>query len=169
MEIILIAALGKNYELGKGNQLLWSLPADMQHFRKTTQSATVVMGRKTFESIGRPLPKRRNIVLTRDPSFSAEGVEIFNNPQDILKLQEERIFIIGGTEIYRLFLPHAQTLLLSFVEAEFPDADAFFPSFEKGEWERVSQEDSKKDAENLFSFSVQEFRRRAKAGEKFAP
>jgi len=160
MNLVLIAAVGKNLELGEKNRLLWSLPADMRHFRETTQNATVIMGRKTFESIGKPLPKRRNVVLTRDQKFSAEEVEVLRDFQDILKFPEEKGFIIGGAEIYRLFLPHAQTMILTFVDAEFPHADAFFPAFDLHEWEVISEEQHEKDTENEFPFVIRELRRK---------
>ena len=100
--ISLIAAIGKNNELGKGNTLLWSMPADMKHFTKTTALHTVVMGRKTFESIGKPLPNRRNIVITRDADYKKPGIEVVHSLAGALDLfpgQNEEIFIIGGAEI----------------------------------------------------------------------
>ncbi len=160
MKIILIAALGKHFEIGEKNKLLWNLPEDMRHFRETTKNETVVMGRKTFESMGKPLPKRRNIVLSHNSSFSAEGIEVFANSEDIEHLKEERIFIMGGAEIYRLFLPKANEMILSRVDAEFPDADSFFPYFEEKEWNQISEKKYGKDAKNEFGFRIQILQRK---------
>src|SRR5665647_467468 len=100
--ISIISAIGKNNEIGKKNELLWDLPADMKHFRETTKGHTVIMGQRTFESIGKPLPNRRNIVLTQDDSFKAEGVEISKSLDDVLasfKDSKEEVFVIGGGQI----------------------------------------------------------------------
>src|ERR1035441_9494903 len=102
--ISLIAAIGKNNELGKGNTLLWKMSADMEHFKKITTLHVVLMGRKTFESIGKPLPNRRNIVITRDANYKREGVEIahsLSEALDIVGNNDEEIFIIGGGELYK--------------------------------------------------------------------
>src|SRR3990167_2459998 len=105
--ISLIAAIGKNNELGKGNTLLWHIPADMKHFREITRGHTVIMGRKTFESIGRPLPDRRNIVITRDKNYLRDSVDVVHSLEEAIMsartplAENEEIFIIGGAEIYK--------------------------------------------------------------------
>ncbi len=129
--ISLIAAVGKNLELGKDNALLWNLPGDMKFFRTTTAGHTVVMGRLTYESIGRPLPKRRNIVISRNADYKPEGVEVFSSLEDALAACENDCFIIGGAMIYKLALPFADELILTEVENEYPDADVYFPEFDK--------------------------------------
>ncbi len=129
--ISLIAAVGKNLELGKDNALLWDLPGDMKFFRTTTAGHTVVMGRLTYESIGRPLPKRRNIVISRNADYKPEGVEVFSSFEDALAACENNCFIIGGAMIYKLALPFADELILTEIENEYPDADVYFPEFDK--------------------------------------
>lgn len=136
----LIAAVDKNFVIGHVNALPWPrIPADMKHFRETTRGKTVVMGRKTFESIGRPLPNRRNIVLTRDPGFKAEGCEVSNSMEAVLTLAKaEEVFIIGGGVIYKEFLPYAEKLYLTFIEGEFA-GDVKFPLRDFTSWQQVSE------------------------------
>ena len=141
--ISLIAAIGKNYELGKKNALLWNMPLDMKHFRETTKARTVIMGLKTFESIGRPLPNRRNIVITRNIAFSAPGVEVSNSLEETLakwKDSNEEAFVIGGGEIYRQAMEKADKLYITHVDASFPDADTFFPEINPLVWNEISRD-----------------------------
>lgn len=130
--ISIIAAVGKNRAIGKNNQLLWSIPEDMKHFREKTTGHTVIMGEKTFQSIGRPLPNRKNIVVTLDKSFKAEGCEVRYSLEEVLgefKDKKEEVFVIGGGQIYKLSLPYADKLYLTVVD-DFPeDADTFFPDY----------------------------------------
>lgn len=130
--INLIGAHGMNREIGANNELLWKLPKDMEWFKYHTIGHTVVMGRKTFESIGKPLKGRENIVLTRDPEpvFIPPGVSPFNSTDSILQYSKDReIYIIGGAEVYKAFLPLADRLFITMVEAEFPQADSYFPEY----------------------------------------
>lgn len=130
--ISIIVAIGKNRAIGRNNQLLWSIPKDMQHFKKKTIGKTVVMGDRTFLSIGKPLPGRKNIVVTLDPAFKADGVEISYSLDDVLakaKKSPEEIFIIGGGQIYAKSFPHADKLYLTVVDDAPSDADAYFPDF----------------------------------------
>lgn len=133
MQLSAIVAMTPERVIGKGGDLPWHLPEDLKFFKRTTSGHAIVMGRKTYESIGRPLPKRRNIVLTRDPGWSAEGVEVIHSPADLSQLEgiEGRVFIIGGSEIYAAFLPHLDELLVSHVR-ESHDGDTRFPAFEDG-------------------------------------
>jgi len=151
--ISLIAALSQNHVIGYENKLPWNLPNDLKHFRELTLNKTIVMGRKTLESIGKALPKRKNIVLTRDPNFQFEGVEVLNDFKKILNLQDPEIMIIGGEEIYELFLPYASRLYLTEVNVntEIP-GDAFFPEFNKNHWELVSSESHSKDDLNSYDY-----------------
>ncbi|MEX2029326.1 MAG: dihydrofolate reductase [Candidatus Paceibacterota bacterium] len=159
--ISLIAAIGKNNELGKGNTLLWHMPADMKHFGEITSLHPVVMGRKTFESIGRPLPNRRNIVITRDVNYKQKGVEVVNSLAGALDLfpnQNEEIFIIGGAEIYKQTMPIADKLYITHIDAEEREADAFFPEIIPVVWNEVSHKEHSTDKKNpfLYTFSVYE-------------
>lgn len=158
--ISLIAAIGKNNELGKGNALLFNLPADMKYFRETTSGHGVIMGRKTFESIGRPLPKRRNIVITRDKNYKKEGIEIAHSLEEAVKLfdRKEEVFIIGGAEIYKQGIEIADKLYITHVNGGDKNADAFFPEIIPILWNEVSHDEHKKDEKNPlnYTFSVYE-------------
>jgi len=119
--------------IGRDGTLPWHLPGDLSFFKRTTSGHPIVMGRKTFDSIGRPLPKRRNIVLTRDRSWSADGVEVIHDPKELSSLADiggGRVFIIGGSEIYKAFLPELDDLLVSHISTEY-EGDTFFPAFEE--------------------------------------
>jgi len=168
--ISLIAAIGKNNELGKNNTLLWSMPADMKHFQETTRGHTVIMGRKTFESLGhsstgelgRSLPNRRNIVITRDENYSRRDIEVVHSLEEALNLakseKNEEIFIIGGAEIYRQTILLADKLYLTHIGAEDNTADSFFPKIDKSKWREVSRKEHKKDKDNPcdYTFSIYE-------------
>lgn len=126
-----IVAMTSDRVIGKAGMLPWHMPEDLAFFKRTTSGHPIVMGRKTFESIGRPLPKRRNIVLTRDTTWSAPGVEVIHRPEDLDALPdlESRVFIIGGSEIYAAFLSTLDELLVSHVYASH-EGDTRFPEFE---------------------------------------
>lgn len=154
--ISLIAAIGKNNELGKGNTLLWSMPADMKHFRDTTSLHAVIMGRKTFESIRNPLPNRRNIVITRDVKYKKRGAEIvhsFNEALDLFPDQNEEIFVIGGAEIYKRTMPIADKLYITHIEATDSEADSFFPEIIPIVWNETSHEKHLADEKNSFNYT----------------
>lgn len=131
MKISLIAAIGENRELGKDNKLLWDIPEDLKRFREKTSGHTIIMGRKTFESIGRPLPNRTNIVVTRDVNYEQKGVIIVHSLEEAFRQvqnKEEEIFIIGGGQIFEQSIGLADKLYLTIVHKKF-DADAFFPDY----------------------------------------
>ena len=154
--ISLIAAIGKNNELGKGNTLLWHLPADLKHFKKVTTLHPVIMGRKTFESIGRALPNRRNIVITRNVNYKVEGVELvysLNEALDLFPDQNEEIFIIGGAELYKQTMPVADKLYITHIDAEDKDADAFFPEIIPIAWNEVSHKEHEADEKNPLNYT----------------
>jgi dihydrofolate reductase len=141
--ISLIAAVGRRGELGKNNQLLWHLPQDMVHFKETTRGATVVMGRKTWDSIPkkfRPLPGRRNLVISKQKDFQATGAQVVGSVQAALDaLQpEEKAFVIGGAQIYAAFLPYAHELVLTEIDHAF-DADTFFPPWPRADYDEISR------------------------------
>ena len=138
MTLTAIVAMTPERIIGRDNSLPWHFPEDLRFFKRTTSGHPVVMGRKTFDSIGKPLPNRQNIVLTRDHSWAAEGVEAIYSPDDLasLHLRTPSVFIIGGAEIYTLFLPRLDSLLVSWVHEShagdtfFPDFDDQFPDYE---------------------------------------
>jgi len=132
LKLAAIVAMDPDRVIGRGGALPWHLPGDLAFFKRTTTGHAIVMGRKTCESIGRPLPKRRNIVLTRNPDWSAPGIETIHAPSDIESLglpDGESVFIIGGAEIYEIFLPRLDELLVTHVRARHP-GDTRFPAFE---------------------------------------
>jgi dihydrofolate reductase len=137
-EIIIIAAVAKNQVIGKDNQLIWHIPADMAHFKTLTQGQTVLMGRKTWESLPprfRPLPGRRNIVISRQADFSAPGAELANSLESALALAatDPSVFIIGGAEIYQQAMPLADRLEITLVDLE-PEGDSWFPEIATVHW-----------------------------------
>ena len=136
--ISIIACVGKNLELGKNNDLIWHLPNDLKYFKKVTSGKTVIMGRRTFDSLPGILPKRRNIVLQLPNETSIPGVEIFNDIPSILKAvkDENEAFIIGGASIYRQFLEYAQKLYLTEVEMSCKNPDVYFPKFDKRKYKK---------------------------------
>lgn len=137
MSISIIAAVGKNLELGKNNDLIWHFKEDMRFFKETTTGHTVVMGRKTFESLPKALPNRRNIVISSNPDYVAEGAEVVTDINDIYSLAEnDEVFIIGGGKIYSRFINDADKLYLTEIDAAEPSADVYFPSFDKAEYIR---------------------------------
>lgn len=144
MKLSLIVAVSRNGVIGLNNQLPWHLPEDLKYFKSVTMGKPIVMGRKTYESIGRPLPGRTNIVITRDANWSAAGVEVAQTLEVALKLGEkaceaagaEEIMVIGGEQIYRLTLAAADRLYLTQVDAEV-EGDAFFPEIDLKAWNQV--------------------------------
>lgn len=159
--ISMIAALAEGRVIGEDGDMPWYLPADLQHFKKVTSGHPILMGRKTFESIGRPLPKRRNIVLTRDMSFSAEGVEVIHDFSAVTPLmnEEEEFFVIGGATVYEQLLAKAQRLYLTEIHHSFK-GDTFFPFIDKKEWTLVSQEKGIIDEKNQYPHTFLVYERR---------
>lgn len=132
--IAAIAAMSENRIIGKDNQLPWHLSADLKHFKALTTGHTIIMGRKTYQSIGKPLPNRRNVVLTRDQTFQAEGVEVVHSVEAACKLikNDPKAFVIGGAEIYQAFTPYLNYLYLTVIHQEF-DGDVYLP-FDLTDW-----------------------------------
>lgn len=137
-QIILIAAMARNRVIGRHNKLIWHIPADLRHFRQLTLGQIVVMGRRTYESIGRPLPGRTNVVITRNTNFSAEGIHVFHSLNDALEAfrNSDRIFIAGGADIYRQALPMADLMELTIIHRLY-QGDATFPEWNPSEWETL--------------------------------
>ncbi len=159
MEIVLIAALAHHGVIGAQGALPWHLPDDLRRFRTLTLGKPVVMGRKTFASIGRPLPKRRNVVLSRSAS-PLEGVELVHGVEEALSLLHDapEVCVIGGGEIYRLFLPYATKLELTHVEAEVP-GDAHFPELDPTLWQCIAEERHAADEAHRFPMRFATYRR----------
>lgn len=153
--ISLMVAHDPDYVIGKDNQLPWHIPEDLAYFKKHTIGKGMVMGRNTFESIGRPLPKRRNIVVTRNHQYQAEGTDIVHNLADAIKLAEtehEEVMVIGGEQIFREALPIADRLYITLIHRSFP-GDTFFPEYGK-EWELVSESERYESNGTPFSYLV---------------
>lgn len=136
MAVIIIAAVAKNGVIGKNNKLPWDIPEELQHFRSITAGSTVLMGRKTFESVGRPLPNRKNIIITRS-ALSIPGVTVCASVEEGLekaKAYNKDVFIIGGANIYEQTIPLADKLYISHIKKEY-EGDTYFPEFDRAEWE----------------------------------
>lgn len=135
MSVSMIAAVGKNLELGKNNNLIWHFKDDMKFFKETTMGHTVVMGRKTFESLPKALPGRKNIVISSNAKYQAQGATVVTSVEEALQIADnEEIFVIGGGKIYAEFLPYADKLYLTEIDAECTDANTYFPQFNKSEY-----------------------------------
>ncbi len=156
--ISIIVATSLNNVIGKNNDLPWYLPDDLKHFSKITKGHTVIMGRKTYESIfkrlGKPLPERKNIIITRNKDFSAPNCFVFNDTQALLKefSKDEEVFIIGGAEIYKSFLPFTDKIYLTQINTTC-DGDVFFPEIKQGEWKEISNENNPVDEKHKYDFS----------------
>jgi dihydrofolate reductase len=140
--------------IGKDNKLPWHLPADLTYFKNVTMGHAIVMGRKTFESIGRPLPGRENIIVTRNRSFQPEGCTVIHSIEDIKRIAAElndEVFVIGGAELFAVTLPLADRLYITKIEANFP-GDTFFPTFNEAEWQLISSEKGPKDEKNSYDY-----------------
>lgn len=153
MTVSIIVAIAENNAIGKNNQLLWHLPADLKHFKDITGGHSIIMGRKTFDSVGKPLPRRRNIVVTRRP-ITIEGCEVVNSIEAGIALckGEEEVFIGGGAEIYRQAMHLTDRIYLTIVHKRFT-ADTFFPEIDPEQWQELSREYHAPDEKNLLPYS----------------
>jgi dihydrofolate reductase len=170
MILSIIAAVAKNRVIGGGNTLLWDLPADMKHFGNKTRGHTVIMGRKTYESIGKPLPNRKNIVITRDMNYFQTGIDIVGSLDEALRVasleqgtgfeenqDEVEVFIIGGGEIYRQAIDKANKLYITEIHQDFK-GDTLFPTIDKNAWQETSREDY---SDNPIPYSFIEYKKSA--------
>ena len=152
----IIVAIAENYAIGKAGDLLCYLPDDLKHFKALTTGATVVMGKKTFFSLPRrPLPNRRNIVLTRDKSFQYENTEVAHSIEELRAMitAEENVFIIGGGEVYKQFMPLAEELHITHIHHTWEDADTFFPEINPTIWQCVNEERHEADEKHDYAFT----------------
>ena len=157
--ITIVAAIGNNNALGRDNQLLWKLPNDLRHFKTMTENHPVVMGRKTFESIGKALPNRTNIVVSRKENWFQEGILIVSTLKEALKFAkkiDENIFVIGGGEIYKQTLEAADRLEITQVDGDF-DADTFFPKIDPKIWHKIDEQCHQKDETHAYDYCFQTF------------
>ena len=152
--ITIIAAIANNNALGINNKLIWHLPEDLKRFKRVTNGHHVIMGRKTFESLGKPLPNRTTIIITRNKNYKANNCIVVNSLDEALKnaKQDKNPFILGGAEIYKLAMPIADKLDLTIVHYEF-EADAFFPEIDTSIWKETSREKFKADEMNKYDYS----------------
>ena len=156
MSIKLICAISKNNVIGNENKLPWNLSEDLKRFKKLTSNNLIVMGRKTFDSIGRPLPNRKNIVLSNNLDLEIDGVEVFNSPDEVISLYKEipekkDMYIIGGTFVYKLFLEYCDYLYITYVDKNF-EGDAFFPKIDCKAWSLIREEEKYDENERLKYF-----------------
>ena len=160
---IIMAAIAKNNVIGKDNNLIWHLPADFRFFKQTTKGHTLIMGRKTFESLGNPLPHRDSLVVTRNVAYSSDGITVLHSLESVLAYAEkkglEKVFILGGGEIYRQSMNIADKLIITEVHAEF-DGDTYFPEIDTEMWKEISREEHKSDEKNNYDFAFVEYVRK---------
>ena len=158
----IIVAKAKNNAIGKNNQLLWHLSDDLKRFKTLTTGHTIIMGRKTFESLGRVLPNRKHIVFTQNPDFKVndENVEIVHSMLQIQEYieNEEEAFVIGGAVIYNLLMPYVKKMYVTEIDKEF-DGDVFFPRIDETKWKEVSREKGPEDEENDFTYKYVTYER----------
>ncbi len=157
MIISLIAAMGRNRVIGNKGKLPWHMPADLEYYKSKIKGKTVVMGRKTFDSMGnKPLPNRTNIIITRDQNYKVEDALVVHSAEEAIKEAEkinpnQELMVIGGSEIYKEFLPRANRIYLTIIEGEFK-GDAFFPEYDITEWKEVSYEEHERDKDNPYDY-----------------
>lgn len=161
--ISIIAALAKNNALGKDNDLIWHLPADLKRFKEITSGHHIIMGRNTFESIGKPLPNRTSIIITRNEQYDKEGCLVANSIEEAIELAKDdsNIFIIGGAQIYAQVLEKdlVEQLDITLVHEDF-EADVFFPNIHEDVWEEISREDHYADNKNNYNYSFIRYKKR---------
>jgi dihydrofolate reductase len=161
MILSIVVAMSENNAIGKDNKLLWHLPADLKHFKEITSGHTILMGRKTYDSIGKPLPNRRNIVITRNADLKLEGVEIYHDLEEALSQcrNEAEVFLIGGAEIYRQALKYTDKIYLTRVHETY-EADTFFPELEPEKWMETQVEHHQPEAKNPVAYTFSTLQRK---------
>ena len=154
MRLSIVVAMAANRVIGRDNRLPWHLPADLKHFRQLTTGKPILMGRKTWESIGRPLPERTNIVITRDTDYAAAGCVVVHSIDAALRAagHNDEVMVIGGSELYRQVLPQVTTIYLTRVHADI-EGDAVFPEIDESEWREVERTDCVPDEKNAHAYS----------------
>ena len=152
MSLSIVVAMDKNRLIGKDNKLPWHLPADLAYFKKITTGKSIVMGRKTHDSIGRPLPNRRNIVISRNSKTLITGCEVLTNIDEVLSItkDEDEVMVIGGASLCEQLLPQVSRLYITKIEGKF-DGDVYFPEYDESDWRQVSCESHLPDDSNLYA------------------
>jgi dihydrofolate reductase len=156
-KISAIVAMSENGVIGQDNRLIWHLPNDLKHFKAITIDKPIVMGRKTYESIGRPLPQRRNVILSSDQSLMISGCEVMHSVEEILVATQDapELMITGGGEIYRLFMPYVTYLYITYVHVELP-GEVTFPALNASEWREVYREKNEADESHIYKYTFVE-------------
>ena len=161
MIVSAIVAVAKNNVMGRNNDIPWYLPADLKYFKATTLNHHILMGRKTFQSIGKPLPKRTNVIITRQAFFIASGCVTAQSIEHALEIaydnNEEEVFIIGGGEIYKQSMEYWDRLYLTEVDVEINDGDTFFPEIDFSQWDHIVKDNHKADEKNNFDYTFNIF------------
>ena len=158
-QITLIAAMGKNRAIGLDGRMPWHLPAELQHFKQATMGKAIVMGRKTWQAIGRPLPGRQNIVISRNPGFVADGADVSASLSAAVEIaQADEIMVIGGGQLYTLALPLARRMILTLIDIE-PEADTWFPDWDTRHWRQTEERHFRADDSNELAYRIVELTR----------
>jgi dihydrofolate reductase len=160
MPIAQVVAISKNRVIGKDNKLIWHLPADLKHYKNVTMGHHMIMGRKTYESIGRPLPGRTTVIITRDKNYKAEGCVVVHSLDEALKVaaKDDMPCIVGGGEIFRQAMDITDKIYLTIVHEEF-EGDVFYPELDPREWKLIKREDLEPDEKNRYAYSFCEYER----------
>ncbi len=165
MKMYIIAAIANNNVIGSENRLIWHLPADLKHFRELTMGHTLIMGRKTFESIGKPLPGRKTIVVTSRKGYDAKGEQVAHNIKEAIRMvkDEKEVFVAGGSDIYEqtIDLYHTRRMYITRVYANF-EGDAFFPDIDPEKWELIDMEEYEPDDKNKYPYAFMTYKKKAR-------
>jgi dihydrofolate reductase len=160
MSISFIFAMDRNRAIGMNNKLPWHLPGDLKFFKTVTMGHPILMGRKTYESIGKPLPGRRNVILTQNFEFQAEGCEVIHSVQEAAQaFQDQELFVIGGAEIFRLFASDVDKMYITYIEHEF-EADTYITELDLSEWTLVSSEQGERNEKNPYEYYFRIYQRK---------
>ena len=164
-QVTIIAAMARNLAIGFNGEMPWHLPGELKHFKETTMGKPIVMGRKTWESIGRPLPGRQNIVVTRNQSFQASGCDVAGSLDQAVRIASgEEVMIIGGGQLYAQALPFSDRMILTLVDCD-PEADTWFPEWQNSEWRQISLRSESADEQNPYAYQVIEWVRKTDSGD----
>ncbi|RTE11677.1 dihydrofolate reductase [Paenibacillus whitsoniae] len=159
MSISFIFAMDRNRAIGVNNKLPWHLPADLKFFKAVTMGHPILMGRKTYESIGKPLPGRRNVILTQNATYAADGCDVMHSVEEVVEaFRDQELFVIGGAEIFRLFSGSVSKMYITFIEHEFV-ADTFMSELDLSGWTLVSSEQGVRDEKNPYDYAFRIYER----------